>query len=652
MSKNHISSFAYRPDIDGLRAIAVLSVILFHLSKNAFPKGYLGVDIFFVISGFLIARIVTSELNEGTFSFVEFYKRRIKRILPVLAAVLITSTVFAVAILLPSDLIGYSKSLISSIFFFSNIYFWRDTNYFSPNAETKPLLHIWSLSLEEQFYIIFPAVLVLSFRLMRSKAIIALFAFTLTSWGAYVFLNYIGGGSPAFFLLPTRAWQLGVGACAGFYLANNIPVIPKLSAKITTAALSALVAATLNFIPASTVTLATLTTAATVIILFAADGKGAARNILSLGPLVYLGKISYSLYLWHWPVIVFYRYYLVKELSLIDMVICAILTCALAFLSYTYIEERFRGKSVSFKRVAQGLLAASATMSAVSALVMYAGGIPQRLSPEASKINEAVGSMYRCPVSEYISIGIIRGCNLNMKVPNVDEADTILLGNSHALMYAPVWTEILENNNRRGVLININGCLPTVYANISASCVKSAEANLDAAVNKSNIRTIVIGMTWWHFDQHLVKSNGEKADNSGNKELAVALDDLISRITHAGKKVILIGPIAQPRLDISSTLSRQIAFGWPRTATAISRAEYDRQFESVKAHFRIDPRITFAEPDKAQCNSEACEFVMSGKSLFADETHVARAELYRFKEIFEAAYEASETPSYTGAALR
>lgn len=192
----------YRADIDGLRAIAVLSVVFYHFSRSFLPGGYLGVDMVFVISGFLITSIIWRQIQDGSFSIVQFYDRRIRRIIPALLLLLTLVTLAASILLLPADLVGYSKSLLATLGFVANIYFWRDTDYFSRMAEEKPLLHLWSLSAEEQFYIIFPLLLVLLVRWSRRHVLLAITVLLIGSFGLNVIALSRGGKFTGIFLTP------------------------------------------------------------------------------------------------------------------------------------------------------------------------------------------------------------------------------------------------------------------------------------------------------------------------------------------------------------------------------------------------------------------------------------------------------------------
>ncbi|MBV9696007.1 MAG: acyltransferase, partial [Gammaproteobacteria bacterium] len=202
----------YRADVDGLRAVAVLCVVFFHLLPGALPGGYLGVDVFFVLSGYLITAIIFREISSGAFSLRRFYERRLRRIMPALLCLLLLATVLAAVCLLPSDLSAYARSLLATLAFAANIYFWRATDYFAAAAEQKPLLHIWSLGVEEQFYVVFPLLLLLLWRWLPRGLVPAIALLSVTSFAVNLLANRAGATLPAFFLLPTRAWELGVGA--------------------------------------------------------------------------------------------------------------------------------------------------------------------------------------------------------------------------------------------------------------------------------------------------------------------------------------------------------------------------------------------------------------------------------------------------------
>lgn len=220
MNPIHNKAITYRPEVDGLRTIAVLPVILFHAGFEFFSGGYVGVDIFFVISGYLITLIILREMENGNFSVVRFYERRARRILPALIAVIAISLPFAWVSMLPSEFKRFGQSLVAVATFSANIYFWRTTDYFSPAAEEQPLLHLWSLAVEEQYYVLFPLLLMIGWRFGKSK----IFLMTVLTAGISLFLaEWWGRIHPYgnFFLLPTRAWELLTGSILAFIPATK-----------------------------------------------------------------------------------------------------------------------------------------------------------------------------------------------------------------------------------------------------------------------------------------------------------------------------------------------------------------------------------------------------------------------------------------------
>jgi peptidoglycan/LPS O-acetylase OafA/YrhL len=629
----------YRSDVDGLRAIAVLSVVFFHLFKPALPGGYLGVDMFFVLSGYLITAIIWLEVLEGRFSIVRFYDRRIRRIMPALLLLLLVATLLSVALLLPTDLIGYGKSLLATLVFAANIYFWRDTDYFSAAAEQKPLLHIWSLGVEEQFYILFPLILVLLARWLPHRALYAIAALALGSLAANMLALFVGGGLPAFYLLPTRAWELGLGAVLALLPPH---AAPRGTTAGVVASVGALLIVTAIIRPLNSDWIVPAAMPAAIgtalLVLAGQHDRSLINRMLRLRPVVFVGLISYSLYLWHWPIIVFSQYYLVHALTPPEMAAALGLMTACAIGSWWFVERPFRSKQMPIRKVRLAAGTGVMALAAAGVGLLWANGLPGRLSAEASVINQAVDTNYRCPISDYLAFGRSRACVMNLPSRKPSDADVVLLGNSHAQMYAPVWTSILTARRQTGLLVPVNGCLPTVQANISQACLEIAQANLKEISNLARAQTIIIGLTWGNEQGDLIDPSGRIVDNTDNRSLIAALDDLIDRLHRVGKQVVLIGPIAEPGWDVASTLSRQLAFGHQlNRPTFLPTSDFLRRFGSTLRHFNARDDIRFARPDRVQCPAERCNYVIDGRSLFSDSNHIASAELQRFRTMFESA---------------
>ena len=634
LADSHVTP--YRPDVDGLRAVAVLSVIAFHISKSALPGGYFGVDIFFVLSGYLITSIIWREIALGEFSIVRFYDRRIRRIAPALLLVLFASIVGAVVLLLPVDLIGYSKSLLATVAFVANVYFWRDTDYFSRLADEKPLLHMWSLGVEEQFYVIFPLLLVFIARYARKNVATWTTVIVLASLLCSAFLVRIGGALPAFYLLPPRAWELGIGALIVFLPAGGAR--PLSLAGVLSIAGTGLVAFGLIAGPIAAspwLPEAVPVTAGTAFLVWSGSHGGhRVARCLSWRPLVFIGLISYSLYLWHWPVIVLLKYYLVRDLRMLDIGAALVLMTACAALSWRYVERPFRSSAMPIVRVRYAALAGSVAALAIGVLIIAAQGFPSRLNPAAARINAAVGTNYRCAVSDYLYLSQSRACVLELPSRDPKDADVVLLGNSHAQMYAPVIKEVLRGLSLHGLLVPANGCLPTYQMNISPACLELANRNIDAVVALQRARVVIVGTTW---SDQVAGLNGAAQSDRANG-LIVGLDRTIDRLLAAGKSVVLIGPIPTPDWDVASIVSRDLAFGRPVGRPLFeSQQQFLQQYSAAIAHFEGRHDIEFVRPDNTLCAAGRCNYLLDGRSLFADDNHLAAAELVRFQPAFEAA---------------
>ena len=351
---------AYRPEIDGLRALAVFSVIIYHakisfINSHFLTGGYIGVDIFFVISGYLITSIILTEFySTNSFSIRGFYNRRARRILPALTVVILATITYGYFYLYPISLIGLSKSSISSLFFSSNIFFWQAGElYDAENSLMLPLLHTWSLSVEEQYYIIFPIIMLLIYKFFRNFTLVLFLGGFVSS---FIMADYISKIEPSFnfYILPTRAWELLAGSIAAYLLINKENFIKKFKRYNLSNIGFVLILFSIIFFDDNTRTPSFVTVIPILgvffIILFL-DKNQFLFKLLSSKPLVFLGLISYSLYLWHYPIFSYSRIIEFYNGSMDKFLILLSICFVLSFLTYKFVERPFRNKNKSFKSV-------------------------------------------------------------------------------------------------------------------------------------------------------------------------------------------------------------------------------------------------------------------------------------------------------------
>ncbi|MCL0099997.1 acyltransferase [Dehalococcoidia bacterium] len=383
----------YRSEIDGLRALAVVPVILFHAGIESFSGGFIGVDVFFVISGYLITTLIINEMDRGAFSLASFYERRARRILPALFFVMLVCMPFAWMWLTPLYLKDFAQSLVAVSTFSSNILFWSETGYFDVAAELKPLLHTWSLAVEEQYYILFPLFLMLTWRVgkrwvLTLLVLVFLLSLGLAQWGASHWHSRVISG--AFFLLPARGWELLVGAFVAFYLQRK-----EVTSSITVKQISSLIGLVLIIFaifaydsqapfPNLYVFLAAVGTA--LIILFAVSETWVNR-LLSAKVLVGIGLISYSAYLWHLPLFAFTRNRSITEPSEYVMLALCVLTFPLAYFSWRFVERPFRSRSnIDKKYVFFGSLSLIIIFISVGTFGYFKDGFVNRLTESQRQI--------------------------------------------------------------------------------------------------------------------------------------------------------------------------------------------------------------------------------------------------------------------------
>jgi peptidoglycan/LPS O-acetylase OafA/YrhL len=343
-------NFKYRSEIDGLRAIAVIPVVLFHAGFGLFDGGFVGVDVFFVISGYLITTIILKELGNNAFSLKNFYERRARRILPALIFVILITSILSFIFLTKSELASYFKSVNATLFFYSNFYFWKATPYFNSEADLEPLLHTWSLSIEEQFYLLFPITLIFLFSFFRKYIFLFFVVGMLISLLFCQIFSLKTGGTLNFYFTFSRAWELALGAICSYltlykYKQNNFSIAFKNFYSVTGIILILFSVFYFNrqIIYPSFYTL--VPTVGTALIIMFADKDTIIKKVLSFRIFVLIGLISYSLYLWHQPLLAFGRIFF-ETFSIKYKLLLIFIAILLSVFSYFFIEKNFRNKNI------------------------------------------------------------------------------------------------------------------------------------------------------------------------------------------------------------------------------------------------------------------------------------------------------------------
>lgn len=378
----------YRKEIDGLRAVAVLPVILFHAGMEFFSGGYVGVDVFFVISGYLITTIILAEKSERRFTLANFYERRARRILPALFVVMFVCMPLAWHWMTPRELNDFAESITGVALFYSNIFFWLESGYFDTAAELKPLLHTWSLAVEEQYYLLFPLFITLTWRFGKQAMFTALALIGFASLGL-AHWNAVDYPSATFYLLPTRLWELLIGSLVAFYLLDHERGHGTRQQILSACGLVMILFAIFVFdertpFPSLYALIPTVGTA--LIILFASE-KTATGAFLCNRLLVGVGLISYSAYLWHQPLFAFGRLATVGEPSTQLMAALGILALFLAYLTWRFVEQPFRNKQRFDREVIfKGALAITVALSLAGFTGQYKNGDLDRYSAQQLQV--------------------------------------------------------------------------------------------------------------------------------------------------------------------------------------------------------------------------------------------------------------------------
>ncbi len=452
----------YRPEIDGLRAIAVVPVILFHAGFTAFAGGFAGVDVFFVISGYLITGILIADLEQDRFSLARFYERRARRILPALFVVLLACLPFAWLWMLPSQMDDFAQGLMAVVLFCSNILFWRQDGYFAPSAEINPLLHTWSLAVEEQYYLLFPLLLRLLWpfgrtRVFQSVAVIAMASLILAEWG---WRHWPGAN---FYLAPGRAWELLSGSLCAFLTVGRTAR----SSNVLSATGLALIGVSFLGYDEGTPfpslwTLAPVTGTA-LIILYGGTGTWVGR-LLSLRPLVGIGLVSYSAYLWHQPLFAFARLRSLTEPGAPVMAALATAALILAWATWRWVERPFRNSATPRPATRQGVFVLSGLAGAVLVALGLAGHLGEGLEGRFGDRELRFAAAAKDRAEGDCNFSRDRPLNAHPQPqclsPAGGKVDAMLIGDSHMWAISDAMRRALDEARIGYYLLSHTSCLP------------------------------------------------------------------------------------------------------------------------------------------------------------------------------------------------
>lgn len=590
----------YRSDIDGLRATAILPVVAYHAGIALVPGGYVGVDVFFVISGYLICRLINDEINNGSFSVATFYKRRIMRLFPALFTMFLVTSILAYFYLLPVELKEYSDSLISAVGYVSNIFFSVTTGYFDAPAETKPLLHTWSLSVEEQFYIVCPIFMLLCYKVFPKRLNVTFAAGMLISFFAAV-LAYNRNPTFAFFLTPFRAWELLLGALVGLR-AIPAPKSAYLKNGIGGVGLTLVLFAVFGFSRDTPLPLATSVTCigTALIISSSENGDSFAGRLLSWRPAVFIGLISYSLYLWHWPIMVFQRsdgilFGQSSEIAKLGLILVSI---GVAYLSWKFIEVPFRAttKSTSVRSALGGAFACMAIVCALGVTALALDGAPFRFPQPIVAIGSYLG--YN-PAAAFREGRCYLGSNrqsLDAKTcltKNETKPNYLLIGDSHA---AQLWLGLSS------VLPEINLMQATV------SMCRPLRADVSVMDSRQCPRLMD-----FIFNDYLVREKVDKvllAASWKNEDLP-KLDATLDYLKERGTAAVVFGPIVEYDYALPRLLADAIRYHDPQLADRERTAMVpvlDRKMRMLVT----GKGVAYISTYDAMCRSGTCDKLVAG----------------------------------------
>ena len=622
----------YRPEIDGLRALAVIPVILFHAGFDLFSGGFVGVDVFFVISGYLITTIIIDDIEKDRFSIANFYERRARRLLPALFVVMLVCIPFALMWMLPSQMRDFSESLIAVSLFASNILFAGDSGYFAAAAEKKPLLHTWSLAVEEQYYLLFPIFLVLLWRFGKNKvfwiiAILAAISLLLSEWG------WRNNPMDNFYLAPTRAWELFAGSIAAFAAQKN--GIQK-NNPLAILGLLAIIGAIFAYdetTPFPSLYALAPVLGAILLVLYAGEETLVAK-LLSSRLFVGTGLISYSAYLWHQPLFAFARIRLVQQPSEALLLTLSAASLGLAYLSWRFVEHPFRRRSVLERKTVFLLsLGGMLTFLSFGILGYITNGFLTLTTTQ--QYQDVLATAAPSPKRKMCHTGGVQYSSYNESCEYFsDNVRVAVMGDSHTVELSYALAEELRAKDIGIKHLSFSSCAPSYNIAPDAThlpdiatlehCHSWTRQAIDAIINDERIETVILSyrLAFYLYGSHeeAYPAITDNRNEVTRKIVWAALLDMAKDLEQAGKKPLFVMQSPELPREIGYLIPKEkhpttagVPLHWWKNRTAYVYQNLD-ELKAVTEVF--DPAEVF-------CDKVTCYVTGDNKAFYFDDNHLS-----------------------------
>ena len=629
-----IVNLKYRAEIDGLRALAVVPVILFHAGFELFSGGFVGVDVFFVISGYLITTILIEDIEKQRFSLVNFYERRARRILPVLFFVMLVCIPFAWMWMLPNQMKDFSQSLAAVSLFASNVLFWFESGYFDAAAEEKPLLHTWSLAVEEQYYVLFPIFLILAWRFGKNRVfwlivVMAAISLLLSEWG------WRNKATANFYLAPTRAWELFSGSIAAFIVQNNGVKKNNFLALLGLVAIIFAIFFYDETTPFPSV-YALVPVLGVVLLVLYANKETFAAKLLSTKVFVGIGLISYSAYLWHQPLFAFARMRLLEQPSVSLMLTLSVLSFALAYMSWRFIEKPFRQK-ISVSRRSVFIFSLGGLLFFI--FIGYQGNANKGYRDRFDIAEIVYASLIRSEREhECFGKDIIQQANWFCDIGSKSSHQNIFVfGDSHALSFLPAIDNALTQINKGGIFVGTNGCTP--FLGIHSLRSDQLENNCNELnrrvfnyVEENAVDTLILVARWTYYTDGGYEGDnfsyiGLQETDKRRRELSQlafehGLHETLSAYNEIGVNVIVVPQIPQQQLHPLDIYSANSLNGRSLIESSVPRSQHLLLQSYVTRLFEAEG-VTLFDFTDTLCDEFYCRVGTDNTSFYYDDDHLS-----------------------------